>query len=171
MSVKRNIEERSCNHCWSGKAISIVCCEWVFVALGIQHVMHVSHIIISTLSGSTIIFHIISQRGTIFKTTILSTKCVFLFCLQLLSETFLILRTIKQHMIKNVYRFSCKVPLLFLSDFNKTWIFSTNFRKILKYQISWNSFQREPNSSMRTDIRTDRHDETNKRFSQFYERA
>ena len=110
-------------------------------------------------------------KGHDFQNTILSTKCVFLFCLQLLSETFLILRRIKQHMIKNVYRFSCKVPLLFLSDFNKTWIFSTNFRKILKYQISWNSFQREPNSSMRTDIRTDRHDETNKRFSQFYERA
>jgi hypothetical protein len=60
-----------------------------------------------------------------------------------------------------------KVPQLFLSDFNKTEIFSAYFSKILKYRISRKSFQMEPRCSMRTDRQTDRHDECNSRFWQF----
>jgi hypothetical protein len=37
----------------------------------------------------------------------------------------------------------------------ETWNFSTDFRKILKCQISGKSFQWEPSCSMRTDRRTD----------------
>jgi len=45
--------------------------------------------------------------------------------------------------------------LLFLSDCNESWIFSTDFRKILKHQLLWKSVHWEPGYSVRTDRRTD----------------
>jgi hypothetical protein len=57
-------------------------------------------------------------------------------------------------MIKNVYWSSCKVSVP-AADFNKTWIFSTDFGKILKYQISLKFVQYEPTAGTRTDGRTD----------------
>jgi len=51
--------------------------------------------------------------------------------------------------------------MLFLSDCKATYSFSTDFRKILRYQISQNSVQWEPKCSVRTDGQTGRHDVTN----------
>ena len=39
MYIQRANEKRSCNHCCSGKAISITYCPCVFVVLGIQREM------------------------------------------------------------------------------------------------------------------------------------
>ena len=51
---------------------------------------------------------------------------------------------------------------LFLSDFNETWIYSTYFLKILQYQISRKSVEREPSFSCRlSDGWTDTRDEAN----------
>jgi hypothetical protein len=60
MYVYRNIEAHSFNRCCSGKAGSITYSERVFIALGTPHVMRMVHIVICDLSGSTILFHIIS---------------------------------------------------------------------------------------------------------------
>jgi len=54
-----NTEALSCKHCCSGKAISIIYSECVFVALVIQHAMHMRHIVICGLPGSKTFFHII----------------------------------------------------------------------------------------------------------------
>ena len=61
---------------------------------------------------------------------------------------FLILRIIQRD---DVHRSSCKVPAI-LVVFIETWIFSTDCREILKYQILWKSVLWEPACSMRTDV-------------------
>jgi hypothetical protein len=66
---------------------------------------------------------------------LLKINCVFSFPLQLLSKTFLILRRNKRDIVINVKSLHVKYQL-FLSDFNKSWIFSTDFRK-KKAQIYW----------------------------------
>jgi hypothetical protein len=49
------------------KQLRITYSECLFVALGLQHAMHMCHIVICGLSGSTIFFQIISYNSTIFE--------------------------------------------------------------------------------------------------------
>jgi len=67
-------------------------------------------------------------------TRLKNKKCAFWFFLQLLSETFLLLRKIVQDTIMTICMSSYKVPAMTVR-FEWTLIFLTDFKKILKYQI------------------------------------
>ena len=60
MYVQRVTEARSCDHGYSGRAISITYPKCVSVALGIQQAMRMHRIVICGLSGCIIYFYIIS---------------------------------------------------------------------------------------------------------------
>ena len=59
--------------------------------------------------------------GFSFKKMVMNIERVFWFCLQFLSEIFIILRRIQRDIVTNVYMPSSKL---------ETWVFSTYFRKI-----------------------------------------
>jgi hypothetical protein len=174
MYVQLSIESLSCNHCCSGTAISITYSEVVFVALVIHYAVRMHHFVICGLLHSTIFFHIITQT-TRFLKKLFDREWELRFSIKPLSVTLLILWNFEPDVIINMYiGFYIKYPL-FLSDYNESWIFSTDFRKIIKYQISWKSLYLESTSSMRTDgwadRQTDRHDEANTRVCQSCERT
>jgi hypothetical protein len=155
MYVWRNVETRSCNHCCNGKAINITYFECVFVALNIQHEMRVHHIVICDLPGSIIFFHyfinVTIQKKKVTKNEmrilIFSKTLVWNFSHFSFSEELSKIRS-KMCIDLHVEYWS------FLSDFIETCIFSTYFRKMHKYQISWKYVQWEPSCSMWTDRQT-----------------
>ena len=67
MYVHRNIGARSCKDCCSRKSICITNSECASVALSIQHVMRMRHIVVCVLVDSTIFIHVISQTARFSK--------------------------------------------------------------------------------------------------------
>ena len=105
------------------------------------------------------------KRHDFRKKKIVTTQNVFWFSLLILSDTFLVLRTIPRNVIKmctGLLRVKCQT---FLWDFSETWIFSTDLRQIIKYQTSLQPIQWQSSCSWertngqtdwQTDGRTDR---------------
>jgi len=127
---KRTTEARSNYRCCQRKKKCYILWECVSVALVIQHAMRMH---ICGLSGSTTLFHIISYLGKwywIYK--------VFWFSLQHMSETFLIPKKFSEIQLKMCTGIHVKYQP-FLSDFNKTYVFLTDFRNIYQYKISQKS--------------------------------
>jgi len=103
--------------------------EYVLVVLGTQHEMHMCHIVICGLYGSTIFFHIISQTAQFKKKITKHKTCVLIFS-RVLSKTFLILVTNEPDMIK-MYT-GLHVKYLFLVRFQWNLNFLNRFLKNTK---------------------------------------
>jgi hypothetical protein len=132
--------------------------------------VHVPHCIaICGLSDSGMLFPHYLINDTVFgeKKKFELKMFVLMFCTTFVCKTVLI--SIQRHITINVLMSWPKYSLL--SEFSQSWIFSTDFRKILRYQISWKSVQWKLSCSMLADGQADRHDEANSRLSQFCERA
>jgi AraC-like DNA-binding protein len=135
--------------------------------------MHCACAILSSVACPPVLYisTLSHKRHDFRKERLLNIKCASWLSLQLLLETFLILRIIKRDRSKTYNDLHIKYPS-FLSDFSETSIFSADFRKVFKCKNSLNCVHKEPSCSMQTDgRRADRHDEVNIRFSQFCERA
>jgi hypothetical protein len=107
--------------------------KWIvyFLALVIRNATRIfsaPHIVIYSLSGCTMFFHISHKRYDSRGKKLLDIKCIFLFSLQLFHETFLVLRRTHWLIIINSHNLHIKYPL-FLSDFSQTWIFFDSFSK------------------------------------------
>jgi hypothetical protein len=154
MCVWRNTELRSCNHCYSGNAISFIYSECMFVTLGIQHAMRMRHIVICGLPRSTVLFHI-SKMARFSKTRYWIQNVCFGFFYNFRLKHISFYEEVSEMWSDICIGLHVKNPL-FLSDFNETWIFSQVFKK------SWNiKFLITPYNGMRvvpcrrTDRRTD----------------
>ena len=73
----------------------------MFVVLLIQHEMRMRRIFICVLPSLYKLFPNYLINGTILEKKLLNTKCIFWFSVQLLSETFLILRRTERDIIKS----------------------------------------------------------------------
>jgi len=139
----------------------------VFVDLGIQHATRMRHIVNCGASGSTMFFPHYLSNGKIFEKELLYIKKCILISLQLLSETFVIL---KRYDHKHILVFVCSTcySCLILMKVIFLWIFEkyTN----IKFRVNPSSGSRVVPCGQ-TDRRTDRHDKSNSRFLKFCERA
>jgi len=73
-----------CNHCRSGKDISITYSEFVFVALGVQHAKRMRRIMLSTVACPALSYlSTLSHKRHDFRGAggLLNIKCVFFYFL------------------------------------------------------------------------------------------
>ena len=150
--IKNKQDVCSRNHIFRGKVTSITYHECV--CRFNHHALRMHRTILSSLSCPAVsCLSALSHKRQDFRKKLLNIKYAYWLSLQILSEIFPLLWRNQRYIIINVHRSSCKVLVIFVRF--QTWIFSTDFRKILKYKILWKSVQWEPICAMPTDGRTD----------------
>jgi len=157
---------RSRNHCCRGKPMSVTYCKCVFVALGFQHAKRMHRIILWHTYVWPVwlyrIFPTLSQKRHDYPKKKLPNIRFFNYLYKLCLKHFSFQEEFSEILLKMYIGLREKCPL-FLSEFKGNWIFSTDVRKILKYQNSWKSNQWGSSCSMRTD----RHEEANSHLNHF----
>ena len=158
---------RSRNHCYRGKTISIIYSECESVALAIQHAKRMCRItLISVACPALQYFSTLSHNRHHIRKKRYGTQNAFWFSLQHFSKTFLIPRIIWRH-ITNIHWSSCKVPVI-----RVRFQWNPNSRQIFK---KYSNTKFHENLSSRSRVvslgGTDRHNEADSPFSQFYDCA
>jgi hypothetical protein len=115
--------------------------------------MRMCHISICDLHGCTIFFNFISQTLRFSKKKNIEHETCLNFSYKFLLKHFSFYEELREIWSKMYIGLHVKYPI-FLSDFNETWLFLTDFQKILKYQISWKSIQWELSCSVWMDRQT-----------------
>jgi len=134
MYVQRNSEALSRNHCCRGRKVTIPYSQFVYVALVTQHSMR--RITLSYVACLVVLYFFfkLSHERHNFRERVTEHK----MCVLILSTTFVwnIFYSKKNwaRYDQNFIFVHVKHPL-FLSDFYKNLISSTDFRKILKYRM------------------------------------
>ena len=144
--IDHNIEACWPNHWCRGKAASIRYsdCVSVFVAslpdMLVASFLH--SIMLTSVAGLAVpYFSTLSHKWHDYQEKkLLNVKYLFLLCLQLLSEAFLILSRVQWDTTINLRASSCSVPCIFVR-FNQTGILLTDFQKNPDIANSWISVQ------------------------------
>ena len=110
--------------------------------------------VICVLSGCIIFFHIILETARYSEKSCRTWNVCFDFLYNFCLKHFSFRKELGEILSQMCTVLHVKCPLFF-SDCNETWIFSTDVRKMPKYQISWKSFCWSMRTDRQTDGRTD----------------